>query len=104
MNTLRRFFEGSTTVPGGTAWYLADLGEVRGKQDLFTRQAPQRLKTPREHALIESTVSSNRIEGVTVDPGHDPAGLARAESGRRGGLRGARPGGPLAEERVITLM
>ena len=43
-----------------------DLGEARGQQELFTRQAPQRLKTLREHALIESTVSSNRIEGVTV--------------------------------------
>lgn len=36
---------------------------------MFTRQAPQRLKTLREHALIESAVSSNRIEGVTVAPG-----------------------------------
>ena len=38
-----------------------------GKQALFTRQAPQRLKVLREHALIESAVSSNRIEGVEVD-------------------------------------
>jgi Fic family protein len=28
---------------------------------------PQRLKVLREHALIESAISSNRIEGVTVD-------------------------------------
>jgi Fic family protein len=34
---------------------------------LYTRQSPQRLKTLREHALIESAVSSNRIEGVEVD-------------------------------------
>jgi fido (protein-threonine AMPylation protein) len=46
---------------------LADLGEARGKQELFTKQSPQRLKVLREHALIESAVSSNRIEGVTVD-------------------------------------
>ena len=38
-----------------------------GKQELFTRQSPQRLKVLREHALIESAVSSNRIEGVEVD-------------------------------------
>jgi Fic family protein len=37
-------------------------------QELFTRQAPQRLKALREHALIESAVSSNRIEGVIVEP------------------------------------
>ena len=50
------------------AWHLADLGEARGKQELFTKQSPQRLKAMREHALVESTISSNRIEGVTVDP------------------------------------
>jgi Fic family protein len=69
MNTLRRFSQEGTTVPASTAWYLGDLGEARGKQELFTRQAPQRLKALREHALIESAVSSNSIEGVTVSPG-----------------------------------
>src|SRR5256884_7265439 len=54
-------------IPAATAWYLADLGEARGKQELFTKQSPQRLKVLREHALIESAVSSNRIEGVTID-------------------------------------
>jgi len=46
---------------------MADLGEARGKQDLFTKQSPQKLKVLRESAIIESAVSSNRIEGVTVD-------------------------------------
>lgn len=69
MYTLRGLSNPSTTVPASTSWYLADLGEARGKQELFTRQAPQRLKALREHALIESAVSSNRIEGVTVSPG-----------------------------------
>jgi Fic family protein len=65
--TLRQFSCRPETVPAATSWYLADLGEARGKQELFTRQSPQRLKVLREHALIESAVSSNRIEGVTVD-------------------------------------
>ena len=69
MNTLRLLSHVAATVPAATSWYLADLGEARGQQELFTRQAPQRLKTLREHALIESAVSSNRIEGVTVEPG-----------------------------------
>ena len=47
--------------------YLADLGEAKGKQELFTKQAPQKLKVLREHALIESAVSSSRIEGVEVE-------------------------------------
>ncbi|MFZ5996299.1 MAG: Fic family protein [Nitrospirota bacterium] len=67
MTTLRVFSSGLDVVPAITSWYLAELGESRGKQELFTKQAPQRLKVLREHALIESAVSSNRIEGVTVD-------------------------------------
>jgi len=67
MMTLRSFTRKFESVPASTSWYLADLGEARGKQELFTRQSPQRLKVLREHALIESAVSSNRIEGVEVD-------------------------------------
>lgn len=66
MTTLQLLAEKSN-IPTTTAWYLADLGEARGKQELFTKQSPQRLKVLREHALIESAISSNRIEGVTVD-------------------------------------
>jgi Fic family protein len=54
-------------LPTRTTWYLTDLAEARGKQELFTRQSPQKLQLLREHALIESAVSSNRIEGVEVD-------------------------------------
>jgi Fic family protein len=67
MMTLRLFSRKFESVPAATSWYLADLGEARGKQELFTRQSPQRLKALREHALIESAVSSNRIEGVEVE-------------------------------------
>ncbi|OHC64416.1 MAG: cell filamentation protein Fic [Rhodocyclales bacterium RIFCSPLOWO2_02_FULL_63_24] len=66
MNTLRLFIAAPPIHPAA-AWYLADLGEFRGKQELYTRQSPQRLKVLREHALIESAVSSNRIEGVALD-------------------------------------
>ena len=68
MNTLRQFASGTLAIPPTTAWYLADLGEYRGKQELYTRQSPQRLKALREHAMIESAVSSNRIEGVMIEP------------------------------------
>jgi len=67
MTTLRLFSRSFESVPASTSWYLADLGEARGKQELFTRQSPQRLKALHEHALIESALSSNRIEGVEVD-------------------------------------
>jgi len=54
-------------IPTSTSWYLAELGEARGKQELFIKQSPQKLKVLCEHALIESAVSSNRIEGVEVE-------------------------------------
>ena len=65
--TLRQFAHQLDFIPAVISWYLADLGEARGKQELFTKQSPQRLKALREHALIESAVSSNRIEGVEVE-------------------------------------
>jgi Fic family protein len=67
MMTFRQFASKPESIPAATSWYLADLGEARGKQDLFTKQSPQKLKVLRENAMIESAVSSNRIEGVTVD-------------------------------------
>jgi Fic family protein len=67
MMTLRQLATEPATLPTRAAWYLSDLAEARGRQELFTRQSPQKLKNLREHALIESAVSSNRIEGVEVD-------------------------------------
>ena len=67
MTTLRQFSKKPEAIPAITSWFLADLGEARGKQELFTRQSPQKLKVLREHALIESAISSNRIEGVEVE-------------------------------------
>lgn len=67
MNTLRQLAAEPPTIPTRTSWYLTDLAEAKGRQELFTRQTPQKLKVLREHALIESAISSNRIEGVEVD-------------------------------------
>lgn len=44
------------------------LGEFRGRQTLYTEQFPEVLETLRQVAMIQSTESSNRIEGVTVLP------------------------------------
>lgn len=84
MKTLRQFATGQIGIPSSTAWYLSDLGEFRGKQELYTRQSPLRLKALREHAMIESAVSSNRIEGVSIDPG-------RVRDIRSGGRKGNYP-------------
>lgn len=45
---------------------LRALGEYRGKQLLFVAQSPEVLSDLRQVAVIESTESSNRLEGVVV--------------------------------------
>lgn len=67
MKTLALFSDAKVAIPASTSWYLDTLGEFRGKQELYTRQSPQRLKVLRAHAMIESAVSSNRIEGVSME-------------------------------------
>jgi len=66
MTTIEKITQ-AETLPALTAMYLADISESRGKQDLFTAQAPQKLKALREHSLIQSALSSSRIEGVEID-------------------------------------
>jgi len=63
---------------------LRALGEYRGKQSLFFHQAPETLKTLRQAAVIESTESSNRLEGVTVAPARlEPLLLKRTDPRNR---------------------
>lgn len=45
---------------------LRALGEYRGKQQLYFTQSPEVLSDLRQIASIESTESSNRLEGVVV--------------------------------------
>lgn len=116
MRTLQQFETKLENIPASTAWYLADLGESRGKQELLTKQLPQRLKVLREHALIESAVSSNRIEGVEVDQKRigtlifgKPILRNRDEEevrGYRNALKRIHEGGtnlPVSEETILTL-
>ena len=42
------------------------LGEYKGKEEVFKQQSPQVLETLRQDAVIRSTESSNRIEGVVA--------------------------------------
>ena len=64
---MHSFKKEKVALPLGTTWLMNSISEYKGKQELYTRQSPQILKTLIEMALIESTESSNRIEGVTVD-------------------------------------
>jgi hypothetical protein len=67
MGTFRKFNMGVEKIPVMTAWALSGIAEYKGKQELFTKQSPQKLKALRGYAMIESGVSFNRIEGVKVD-------------------------------------
>ncbi len=49
--------------------HLADLrklGEFRGKQSLFSKKSQEALKVLKQHAIIESVESSNRLEQITA--------------------------------------
>ena len=69
MHSLKAEFLDRLSFSAGNMATLRALGEFRGKQSLFFHQAPETLKTLRQAAVIESTESSSRIEGVTVAPG-----------------------------------
>lgn len=45
---------------------LKRLGEYKGRQDLFRRQTPEVLDSLKAAAIIESSESSNRLEGITA--------------------------------------
>jgi Fic family protein len=51
-------------VSQGLLQTIRQLGEYKGRQQLYIEQSPQVLKALQHAAQIESTESSNRIEGV----------------------------------------
>lgn len=55
-------------IPTSAVWLLTDIAEHKGRHQLFARQSPQMLKALLQMALVQSAESSNRIEGVTVEP------------------------------------
>lgn len=66
MNSLDPAFLDSIRLNPTDAATLTALGAFRGRQELFQRQTPEILEALRDAAVIESTESSNRIEGVTA--------------------------------------
>ena len=68
MMTLRQPAAEPPALPTQTTWYLTDLAEARGKQELFTRQSSQKKPRPCTglfHPLLHRLMTaSNRV--------HDP--------------------------------
>ena len=68
MHTLQKLEMGIDEIPSSIAWYIADIMEYRGKQALYASQSSQKLKILRQSSIIESSISSTRIEGVVMEP------------------------------------
>jgi Fic family protein len=68
MRSLDPAFLESQPITPSLLTAIREVGEYKGKQDLFREQAPQVLRTLLEAAIIQSTESSNRIEGVVAPP------------------------------------
>ena len=66
MGSLEPSFIAKMSFDADDAATLAQLGLGRGRQELFTHQTPQMLETLRQAAVVESTTSSNRLEGITA--------------------------------------
>jgi Fic family protein len=69
MASLSREYLSRLSFSANELTVIQRLGEARGRQDLFLNHAPEPLEALRTHAIIESTESSNRIEGVVASPG-----------------------------------
>jgi len=51
-------------VPMRIVLLIGEINEYKGKQDLYKQQSPQLLETLKNVAVIQSTKSSNSIEGI----------------------------------------
>jgi Fic family protein len=66
-------------VPAGLVQTIRQIGEHKGRQELYHVQAPEKLENLRQVAMIQSVESSNRIEGVVAPKGRVEA-LVREKS------------------------
>lgn len=68
MHSLTHEYLAALRFDGTQLATLRALGEYQGKQQLYVVQSPEVLDGLRQVAVIESTESSNRLEGVVVAP------------------------------------
>lgn len=66
MNSFKPGFLESQPISTELLAAVRQIGEYRGKEEMYADRAPQVLETLRETAMIASTESSNRIEGVSA--------------------------------------
>ena len=66
MKTLQPNYLQKISFTSDDASTIQKIGEFKGKQGLFTQQTPEILDSLRQVAIIESSESSNRLEGITA--------------------------------------
>jgi Fic family protein len=69
MNSLKPKYLEKLSFTAEDASTLKRLGEFKGRQALFERQTPEILRSLQQLAVIESSESSNRLEGITAPRG-----------------------------------
>ena len=74
MHSLHEKYLESLTFSAEQLTILRTIGEYQGKQELYFKQSPEILKGLQQVAIIESSESSNRLEGITA-PHHRIAEL-----------------------------
>lgn len=67
MKSFESKYLSSLTIPHHLITMIRQIGEFKGKQELYKKQAPEMLENLRHVAVIQSTESSNRLEGITAD-------------------------------------
>lgn len=66
MNSFRNDKLKNGAVPMTIVKLIAKINEYKGKQDLYIKQSPQALEKLKEVAIVQSTKSSNSIEGIVI--------------------------------------
>lgn len=66
MHTLNKEYLDNLSFSEKDLTILRTIGEYQGKQALFFKQSPEILKGLSQVAMIESSESSNRLEGITA--------------------------------------
>lgn len=67
MNSFKKKYIESTRFHPATTWLLSQCAEARGMQEMWKKVRPEILEALRDSAIIQSSESSNRIEGVEVE-------------------------------------
>jgi Fic family protein len=67
MKSFEKKYLARMAVPHHLISTIRQIGEFKGRQELYKQQAPEMLENLRKVAIIQSMESSNRLEGITAD-------------------------------------